>query len=384
MLFLVFSILAYVVQEFWAAFRESRGRMLRKAVYDLLNDSLNKGFGVLLFEHPQFNFLKKHENRLPSYLPSSNFANALIDIIGREAEALRFLPHITESKTEVKIEYAPPKPTDTHSSVIMPAVVPEAPSSTDMFQRFAAGLKSMNNSNLKILLQNILAESNDLPTLKNNIEIWYNDYMDRVTGWYKDSVTVNLRWIGILIAIFFNVHALYVIKSIYGDRQLRDKLVQMGGNMVDNQEPLKAINTSSVQSSLAEIDNNCSREMQRATTDSQRNEIQKQCAEKRMALADSFAVVRRRQITAISDSLQMWDLPIGWKWITKKGTETGSAGSANTEANKKWWWWVLGWILSGLAISAGAPFWFELLSKMINIRRAGIRPATKADDKNKK
>lgn len=46
--YLVFSILGYVVQELWAAIRESRGRMLRKAVYELLNDSLNKGFGVLL------------------------------------------------------------------------------------------------------------------------------------------------------------------------------------------------------------------------------------------------------------------------------------------------------------------------------------------------
>jgi hypothetical protein len=32
---------------------------------------------------------------------------------------------------------------------------------------------------------------------------------------------------------------------------------------------------------------------------------------------------------------------------------------------------VLGWIISGLAISMGSSFWFDLLSKVVNIRNAG-------------
>jgi hypothetical protein len=35
---------------------------------------------------------------------------------------------------------------------------------------------------------------------------------------------------------------------------------------------------------------------------------------------------------------------------------------------------LFGWILSGVAISMGAGFWFEALNKIINIRNAGKKP----------
>ncbi len=38
---------------------------------------------------------------------------------------------------------------------------------------------------------------------------------------------------------------------------------------------------------------------------------------------------------------------------------------------------VLGWILTALALSLGAPFWFDLLSKVVRIRGAGVKPETK-------
>jgi hypothetical protein len=48
-----------------------------------------------------------------------------------------------------------------------------------------------------------------------------------------------------------------------------------------------------------------------------------------------------------------WDgWPAGWSWLSK----------------------VIGLLLSGLAVSLGAPFWFDLLSKFVNIRGAGPPP----------
>jgi uncharacterized membrane protein YraQ (UPF0718 family) len=46
-------------------------------------------------------------------------------------------------------------------------------------------------------------------------------------------------------------------------------------------------------------------------------------------------------------------------------------------------WQVLrmltGWILSGLAIAMGAPFWFDLLGKVINVRNTGPKPASSTE-----
>ena len=45
---------------------------------------------------------------------------------------------------------------------------------------------------------------------------------------------------------------------------------------------------------------------------------------------------------------------------------------------RTWMWFVVekfaGWFATGLALSLGAPFWFDLLSKFMNLRGAGVKP----------
>jgi hypothetical protein len=36
---------------------------------------------------------------------------------------------------------------------------------------------------------------------------------------------------------------------------------------------------------------------------------------------------------------------------------------------------IFGLLISAFAVSLGAPFWFDLLSKFVNIRGAGVPPA---------
>jgi hypothetical protein len=38
---------------------------------------------------------------------------------------------------------------------------------------------------------------------------------------------------------------------------------------------------------------------------------------------------------------------------------------------------VCGWLLTALAASLGAPFWFDMLSRFVNIRNAGKAPSEK-------
>ncbi|WP_088890425.1 hypothetical protein [Leptolyngbya ohadii] len=70
------------------------------------------------------------------------------------------------------------------------------------------------------------------------------------------------------------------------------------------------------------------------------------------------------------------DLPLGWG--EQNLTEQMPLNQSSTAP---WWlplWYhvkrLMGWIVSGLAISMGAAFWFEFLSKLINVRNTGKRP----------
>jgi hypothetical protein len=45
---------------------------------------------------------------------------------------------------------------------------------------------------------------------------------------------------------------------------------------------------------------------------------------------------------------------------------------------------LLGWMLTILAISLGAPFWFDMLNKLVNVRSAGKSPDEAAKTPGKK
>ena len=40
----------------------------------------------------------------------------------------------------------------------------------------------------------------------------------------------------------------------------------------------------------------------------------------------------------------------------------------------------MGWALTAIAVSMGAPFWFDLLGKVINVRNTGPKPASSSDN----
>lgn len=67
----------------------------------------------------------------------------------------------------------------------------------------------------------------------------------------------------------------------------------------------------------------------------------------------------------INNALSLDDLPIGWN------------NPPDTWANP---WTIPGWLVSALAVTMGATFWFDLLKKFVNVRNAGPKP--KSSDNN--
>jgi hypothetical protein len=53
-----------------------------------------------------------------------------------------------------------------------------------------------------------------------------------------------------------------------------------------------------------------------------------------------------------------------------------TADSHPKEPYQVWLLRALGWILTVIAVSLGAPFWFDLLNKIVNLRSAGNKPET--------
>ena len=108
---------------------------------------------------------------------------------------------------------------------VISVVVPNASGTTTM-DDIRAGLASLPDGSLKTTLQQLAAQTEkDIVRFRTDIEHWYDDQMDRVSGWYKRHVRWISLAIGVLLVLAFNLNAVTVARSLYTDEALRGAIV---------------------------------------------------------------------------------------------------------------------------------------------------------------
>jgi hypothetical protein len=160
----------------------------------------------------------------------------------------------------------------------------------------------------------------DVDRVRKGLEEWYDSAMDRVSGWYKHQTQWILIGIGLVMAVVADVDTVRIAESLYSSPAQRAAAIGMA---------------------------------QRLTTDT---------ATTGGAGAASAAVAR--EAVARLDSLQ---LPILWHGAAKMGIGPYVGRS------------ILGWLVTALAVSLGAPFWFDLLNKVMVIRST-VKPHEKSPE----
>lgn len=350
----LYSILGYAIQEWIAAVFEWRAKMLERAIFELLNDKLNKSFGVLLYEHPQIHFLKKNQHSLPSYIPSSNFAVALIDQIIREAETDSYLQR--------------------QDTKLLKQLAPEI--TVDNLDKFQQGVLSLNYSDLKVLLQTFLLESKDIGLLQLKIEAWYDRYMERVSGWYRKKISFSVGIIAVLMVLISNFDALFVIQSIYGNEQLRNSLVAQAQIVANNSQDINSYLKQCIHTQISNLDTAYLTRLKQAPAQ-KKEQINKDWNSARVRLIQSSKDSSQIQIDKTISKLQDLSLPIGWTKAKDKSLPASIYNDVLTYFRNNAFYKILGWILSAVLISFGAPFWFNVLIKVVPLRKTGVKPATK-------
>lgn len=307
--YFLLSVFVSGVQEITVLERNSRAAFLRKAIKRVLDDPLNKNFGDLLYHQPSIDGLSMPDSRMPSYIEAGNFAKSVFSLISQEGS----IDHFDQDKKTGKISHKILNKDEADSL------------------KFVNGLESLNESNLKSLLRGFASSSKTLQSetekynaIIKSLEDWYLGYMDRVTGWYKKEVKKSLFFKSFLIALILNINFFAILKTLYVNTALRSTLVagavlasEKGGN-------------ESAKESL--------------------------------------------------DSLYNQGLPIGWD--TSFMTDTGDIKISAEQlvliiktgfsTVGKSLYFLLGVLISAYIMSFGAPFWFDVLNKIVNMRKAGL------------
>jgi len=213
-------------------------------------------------------------------------------------------------------------------------------SKTNPLQNFTDGLNTLRSSSFKTLLSSFVTDANgDYDKLKTNIENWYNEYMDRVSSWYKKRIHKALLVLGFLLAVLMNVDTIRISKTLWENTVLRESVVNAAQNF----------------------------------SASNKNGLQNQ--------SDTTFDSRVENIKSGYDKLGMLNLPIGWGLM--QAEKNYLAEKYNHQHVFKNYWeqisiffgriglsTLLGWIFTGVAVSFGAPMWFDMLNKLINLRQS--------------
>jgi hypothetical protein len=290
------------------------------------------------------------------------------------------------------------------------AAVPQALAANIQPARANNGQPLQGNTQELIATLHAITPGN-IEDLGKNVEDWYNDAMDRVSGWYKRQTQGILLILGLIVAIAFNADTLMLARAFWADPNLRAGVVAAAQQYV--REHPNGVDSPSIAAN-AQISNSAPGDQTSATDIA--NSYPSTTDEKpspRPASEPTYSAqqVERadQQYRAASAYLQQttsdaWvevtnlKAPIGWcsdsagsgSSLQQATSEPEAGGDAAEESglpctpdrqlprdSSAWLLKISGLLITMIAVSQGAPFWFDLLKKIVNLRLTGDAPDEK-------
>ena len=191
---LLLSLLATTLMELIASLFALRGRNLEKALRNMLattdvDDRLLSAFkDNALYKQRSYKYGKRRY--APSYLSARSFQSILMDVV-------------LDGKA---------------------------------FDELEGRIETLPDDDLKKVLRQFLREAeSDVDVFKGKVQTWYNDVMDRASGWYKRYTQKILVGMGFLIAIVFNADTLAIYERLESDPETLQQVIALAEDYADGQ-----------------------------------------------------------------------------------------------------------------------------------------------------
>lgn len=282
-IYLILALTCTAINELFAGWLDRRSKNLVMGIRSLLEPSnaaegqpaeqAEQGLVSQFYAHPLITALQER-GAPPSYIPSRTFALTLLDIIAPSS--------------------------------------PGGPKTISDIRKAVEGLPQ--NSGLRRSLLVLIDEAgDDVNKVQKNLEVWFNNSMDRVSGWYKKRTQTIILFIALGVVGAINADTIRISKALSNDSALREAIVAQAREYARSNP--QATTTTSAQ----------------------------------------------QRIEQNIDKLEQLGVPLGYKGEVPDGFN----------------WWMsklLGLLLTAAAASLGAPFWFDMLNKFVNVRSAGKSP----------
>jgi hypothetical protein len=171
---------------------------------------------------------------------------------------------------------------------------------------------------VKQALMSLVADTQkDIVEFQDKVEGWFNDSMDRAAGWYKHRAQNILLCIALVLTVLLNVDTIKLAQSLWDNPVQRQATVDLAQKYVDQHKDV---------------------------------------------------LQNQQQLQQQADSLDALgsQMPFPFGWHEKPPMQP-----------LFWLETLTGWLITTLALSLGAPFWFDILNKFMVVRST-VKPREKS------
>ncbi len=250
----------------------------------------------------------------PSYIPPATFSGAVLEALLKKAAAL---PPVEEHSVEL------------------------SPDGAIKAIRTVVGTQLKRNDALtSILITTLATQGSSIQAIRLALEKWFNDTMDRASGWYKRKTQSLLLCFGLLTAFACNIDTIAVVQWLWKSDAARQAVLAAATNYEKQGLP----GSKPVAGSGSDDPNYASVATRVAQADQRIYELQ---------------------------------YPIGWNIDTKSLNSHLCSWSLERTNRSQFSQYLLGCLITAIAISMGSTFWFDTLETLINIRASGPKPSAR-------
>jgi len=451
--FLLTSLLVSALNELIAGLLKQRAKSLWRGVAELVrSDALRDA----LFDHPlvksvapPLSGLASKSMRGPSYIPARMFSLVLLDLLQEPHGALSEVED-TLARMGATLRAGNPEPLATMATTLstLAGQLPASPAGAALRGELASlagamtaagaslpaisadvdrvrrllpakvgqsleAAASKHSSELAAILRALGEEAaGSIDGLRTAIERWFDQGMDRISGWYKRWTQYWQFVLGLMLAIVLNVDTVAIGDALWTDIPLRNSVVAEAEAFAKNPQaglwvtdhgtgegdfdldvrarptttdrvivratlPEKAPSDTSI--TVAMVNDTIRLDgplvVRAGKTEGEVEGVVVSPLPPRISLEGSYVTgnqqppvprIARRTVTLSPDAasradkteelLRRTQLPIGWP--------QGLASPVRPSM-------LLGWLVTAIAASFGAPFWFDTLNRFVQLRAGG-------------
>ena len=215
--------------------------------------------------------------------------------------------------------------------------------------------------------------SDELNQFNEEVATWFDNSMARASGVYKRNAKGVAILIGLVLASVTNTDSFFIVSRLSNDENLRKVITDRASSVVSSQ----ASPTPNASNTKPSASDPKPLEAVKRETDAALKDLSLPVGWKPDNLIRQFDC--EADPSNPDTTVKISSSPSCQAFSEKAGSLNPTTMVAMLVAKPIDILKLLGgWIVTGIAIAMGAPFWFDLLGKIMNVRNSGSKPQSAA------